>query len=69
MTGCSLFTSLDLSLPVATQLGRGRVSLPILQDTNLVSQRLYFQALAPMPGSNRLGLVTSNGLEARICFH
>jgi len=61
MPGCSLYQPLDILLPVTLSGGTGALPLPMPQLGNACGLQLFAQGLGWEPGSNPLGVITSNG--------
>ncbi len=59
-TGCSLYTDIALSLPMASSATGAQLSLPLCLCPSLLGSVIYCQALAADPRANPAGLVTSN---------
>ncbi|MBK8978219.1 MAG: hypothetical protein IPM29_20130 [Planctomycetes bacterium] len=63
MPGCSSLTTADDSIPFPTLPPVARVDLPIPVIPALLGLSIKTQAFLVAPGANRLGLLSSNGLE------
>lgn len=59
-TGCTLYTDIAVSLPMAASANGAQLSLPLCLCPSLLGSVLYCQALAADPRANPAGLVTSN---------
>ena len=59
MNGCTLYTSLDVTLPMTNLFGRARATVPIPLGRQ-PGLRFYNQAIVVDPGANAAGLVLSN---------
>ena len=66
MTGCTLFASLDLLLPVQNTGGAGSVTFAVPNSVTLVGGSLFSQAFVVDPPANAAGITASNAGEARI---
>jgi len=63
-TGCSLYTSFDLLLPMTNYNGTGYLNLPI--PYAIPGGQFYVQGLTLDPSANSLGLVFSNAGDAKL---
>jgi hypothetical protein len=66
MPGCNLFTSPDVALPLANIAGSARLRTRICDCPALRGVPWFQQVFAADPAANPLGVVASNGAEARI---
>ncbi|MBI5849827.1 MAG: hypothetical protein HZB39_02130 [Planctomycetes bacterium] len=66
MPGCALLQSTDTTLPLPPTPPSSTASLPLPNVTAFTGILLYGQAITVSPGSNPLGLVTSNGLRIKL---
>ena len=65
--GCALRSSVEIVHPLLfDKRGRGVVDFPLPPQRLWAGRRIFAQGLILDPSANRLGLVTTNGLEARI---
>ena len=62
MTGCTLQTSIDVTVPMANGGGLGTLALPIPVNFGLVGQQLYIQTFVIDIGGNPGNATLSNGL-------
>jgi hypothetical protein len=66
LTGCTLYVSGDLVLPLAPSGGVALLPMPIPNDATLLGAELYNQAFVVDPPANPFGATASNGTAARI---
>lgn len=66
MPDCSLYTSVEITLPAAVQGGSTLAMLRLPSVPSAWGLSLYAQGLVVAPGSNALGVITTNGVELRI---
>lgn len=66
MSGCALLASPDVMLVAPAVRGRATAHLALPDLPSLLGASLFVQSLAPAPGANQLGLVTTNALALRI---
>jgi hypothetical protein len=64
MTGCTLYTSVDLSLPFLFSNGKAIWAMQVPSGAALVGATVYMQAWIPDSGVNPAGFITSEGLTA-----
>jgi len=63
MTGCTLYTSIDITVTVPMVGSTAQLTLAIPNQPNLIAATVNAQGFAVDPGINRLNAVTSNGLH------
>ena len=68
MFGCELLIVPDTTVQLQNDFGIARWRVPIPNVPQLAGQRFYFQVAVLEPTANPLGIVMSNGLEARLGF-
>lgn len=66
MTGCGLYTSIDVVIPLSSPTGMARWPLTIPGTTTLLGSVFYQQALVFDPGANPLGMTSTNAREVTI---
>jgi hypothetical protein len=67
MTGCWLYHDMIAAAGPATMVGNAAVhSLPVPNQVFLIGARLFQQEFVLAPGSNPLGILSSNGLQLTI---
>ncbi len=64
MPGCSLYVNSDVTVPfVAAGTSTAQHSLAIPNNASLAGAHLYAQSIVVAPGTNALGIVTSNAVD------
>jgi hypothetical protein len=66
MTGCALHTAPTLWLPMVRAGGVASASLDVPAEGSLVGAHVYLQGLGTDATANAVGLVTTQGCDARI---
>jgi hypothetical protein len=63
MTGCEMFASGEVAIPLTNVGGTATWALQVPDDPTIVSADFYNQAYVLDPGANRFGLTVSNAGE------
>ncbi len=66
MSGCTLYTSLDLTVPMVNQGGSATWTLPVPNVPALAGAKFYDQAVVFDPLANPAGLITSNAQSGTV---
>jgi len=68
LTGCNLYVSTEMTIPLAAAGGVAGLTWVVPYDPTLFGARFYNQGISIDPGQNAAGLVMTNGIAAQVGY-